>query len=140
MIKTLRKLEIEENCLSLTMGTYTVYICPDWCGSVGWASSGKAKGHQFNSGSGHKHGLWARSPVGECGKGNRSMSVSLSVKSISMSSGEDKKHTNVKGTIYKKTNGYIELFKANIVRLNCWDYNVCRNDIRDCNSINYGEG
>ena len=22
--------------------------CPGWCGTVGWVSSGKPKGHQFN--------------------------------------------------------------------------------------------
>ena len=38
--------------------------CPDWCGSVGWASSLKPKGHQFNSQSGHMSGLQARSLVG----------------------------------------------------------------------------
>ena len=26
--------------------------CPDWCGSVGWASSYEPKGHQFHSGQG----------------------------------------------------------------------------------------
>ena len=39
---------------------------PDQCGSVGWASSHKAKGCQFNSRSGHRPGLWVQSPVGAC--------------------------------------------------------------------------
>ena len=38
--------------------------CPDWCGSVGWASSHRPKGQWFDSRSGHMPGLWARSPVG----------------------------------------------------------------------------
>ena len=39
-------------------------LCPDWCGSVGWASAHKPKGHWYDSRSGHMPGLWARSPVG----------------------------------------------------------------------------
>ena len=34
------------------------------CGSVGWASSCKAKGCRFDSWSGHMPGLWVQSPVG----------------------------------------------------------------------------
>ena len=34
---------------------------PDWCGSVGWASSCKAEGHQFDSRSGHMPGLQVQS-------------------------------------------------------------------------------
>ena len=41
---------------------------PDWCGSVGWASSHKLKGHQFNSPSGHMPELQARSQVGDVQK------------------------------------------------------------------------
>ena len=37
--------------------------CPGWCGSVGWSSSHKAKGHWFDSRSGHMPELWVRSPV-----------------------------------------------------------------------------
>ena len=36
---------------------------PGWCGSVGWASSCKVKGHQFDSQSRHKAGFRVRSPV-----------------------------------------------------------------------------
>ena len=31
--------------------------CPDWYGSIGWALSCKAKGHWFNSLSGHMPGM-----------------------------------------------------------------------------------
>ena len=41
---------------------------PDWCGSVGWVSSCRAKGRQFNSRSGHVPELWARSLVGGAGE------------------------------------------------------------------------
>ena len=37
---------------------------PDWCGSVDWVLACEPKGLLFNSQSGHKPGLWARSPVG----------------------------------------------------------------------------
>ena len=36
---------------------------PDWCGSVGWASSSKLKGVGFDSWSGHLPGLKVRSPA-----------------------------------------------------------------------------
>ena len=36
---------------------------PEWCGSVGWASTYKLKGHWFKSRSGHKPGFPARFPV-----------------------------------------------------------------------------
>ena len=49
-----------------------------WCGSVGWVSSHKPKGHQFNSWSGHLPGLWARSPIGAHARGRQSMCLSLS--------------------------------------------------------------
>ena len=39
-------------------------LCPDWGGSVGWASPRKLKCHQFDSPSGHVTGLQARPPVG----------------------------------------------------------------------------
>ena len=44
---------------------------PDRCGSVGWVLSHKAKGHQFDSHSGHMPGLWGL--VGAPVRGNRSM-------------------------------------------------------------------
>ena len=37
---------------------------PDWCGLVGWAWSQKPKGRWFNFWSGHRTGIWARSPAG----------------------------------------------------------------------------
>ena len=37
---------------------------PDWCGSVGWASSRDLKGCQFDSRSGQVPGLQVRSWVG----------------------------------------------------------------------------
>ena len=40
------------------------FFPPDWCGSVGWTLSHKAKGHQFNSQSGHMRGLQVWSLVG----------------------------------------------------------------------------
>ena len=46
---------------------------PGWCGSVGWASSWKAKGHWFNSKSGHMSALWVWSSVMVHMRGNRSM-------------------------------------------------------------------
>ena len=39
-------------------------MCRDQCGSVGWASSCKAKSCWFNSWSRRMPGLWARAPVG----------------------------------------------------------------------------
>ena len=46
-----------------------VGLSPHWCGSVGWASSCKAKGRQFNSWSGHMSGLQVQSLVGVCVQG-----------------------------------------------------------------------
>ena len=40
--------------------------CPDWCGSVAWASFRKAKGHRFSFRSGHMPGLWVQSRFGVC--------------------------------------------------------------------------
>ena len=37
--------------------------CPDWCGSVGWASSCKLKGHQFDPWSRNTPGFGVRSQV-----------------------------------------------------------------------------
>ena len=59
-------------------------ISHDRCGSVGCVSSHKAKGHWFNSWSGHMPGLWVQSPVGACMRGSRSIflfhiNVSLSL-------------------------------------------------------------
>ena len=42
-------------------------------GSVGWASSSKAKDCRFDSQSGHMPGLWVWFPDGACVRGNRSM-------------------------------------------------------------------
>ena len=60
------------------------------------ASSHKSKGHGFDSWSGHMPKLWVWSPVRACTRGNTSVfspsflpSLPLSLKSISMSSGED---------------------------------------------------
>ena len=50
--------------LGCTMATKNLEICSDWCGSVGWASSGKLKSHWFDSWSGHMPGLLTRSPAG----------------------------------------------------------------------------
>ena len=44
----------------------TLCVSPDQCGSVGQASSGKAKAHGLNSQSEHKPGLPVQSPVGAC--------------------------------------------------------------------------
>ena len=41
---------------------------PDWYGSVGWGLSHKPKVHWFDSQSGHRPGLWARSLVGGVGE------------------------------------------------------------------------
>ena len=61
-------------------------FCPDWYGSVGWASSHKLKDHQWDSPSGHMPGLKARSlVVGVLGAWERqptlmfSSSLSLSI-------------------------------------------------------------
>ena len=37
---------------------------PGWCGSMDWALNLEAKGRRFDSQSGHRPGLQARSPVG----------------------------------------------------------------------------
>ena len=49
------------------------FFSPDQCGSVGWASSWKAKGRQFDSWSEHMSGLVVWS--GSLGEGNQSMLV-----------------------------------------------------------------
>ena len=41
----------------------TFHFGPGWCGSVDWVPTCEPKGHGFNSHSGHKPGLQARSPV-----------------------------------------------------------------------------
>ena len=43
------------------MHTKILPITPDWCGSVDLAR--KAKGHWFDSQTGHRPGLRARSPI-----------------------------------------------------------------------------
>ena len=53
-----------------------VMVSPGQYGSVGWALSCKAKGHQFDSWSGHMRGLAVRSPSVACMRGNRSMFIS----------------------------------------------------------------
>ena len=45
-------------------------LSPDQCGSVGWASSLKVKGHKFDSCSGHMPRLWVWSLVGAHMRGN----------------------------------------------------------------------
>ena len=45
-------------------GLQIIKNSPDWCGSVGWALSRKAKGHRFNSRSGLTPGLQVPFPVG----------------------------------------------------------------------------
>ena len=40
------------------------WYSPGWYTSVDWAQACKAKGHQFDSQSGHLPGLWAKYPVG----------------------------------------------------------------------------
>ena len=50
--------------------------CPGQCGSVGWASSCKGKGHQFDFCLGHMSGLWAWSPGGACVSSNQLMFLS----------------------------------------------------------------
>ena len=48
----------------------------DWCRLVGWASSYKVKGHQFNSWSGHMPGLQVQSQVGAHTRSNESVFLS----------------------------------------------------------------
>ena len=50
--------------------------CPDWCGSVGWASSCRVKGHRFDTQLRHMPGLGARALVGGVRK-RQWMDVSL---------------------------------------------------------------
>ena len=52
--------------------------CPGWCGTVGWVSSGKPKGHQFNQQSQHMLGLQVQSLVGAHMEDNQSMFFPLS--------------------------------------------------------------
>ena len=52
--------------LTRTYWAATMKYCtnsPDWCGSVGWVSFWKVKGHWFNSWSGHMPGLQVQPPV-----------------------------------------------------------------------------
>ena len=49
---------------------------PDWCGSVDWTLSHKAKGCWFDPQSGHMPGLWVQSPVGVCMISNQSVFMS----------------------------------------------------------------
>ena len=51
---------------------------PDQCGSLGWVSFHKAKGHQFDPWSRHMPELWVQSLVGAHMRGNQSMFLSLS--------------------------------------------------------------
>ena len=53
--------------------------CPGWCGSVGWVSSCKPKGHGFVSQSGHMPGLLVQSLTGVPTKGNQLMFLSHSL-------------------------------------------------------------
>ena len=50
---------------------------PACCGSVGWASFSKAKGHQFDSWSQHLPGLWVQSPLEVHTRGGRCFSPFL---------------------------------------------------------------
>ena len=58
---------------------------PDQCGSVGWASSHKAKRRQFDSWSGHMPGLQVQSPFGAHPRGNQLMFLSHIDVSLSFS-------------------------------------------------------
>ena len=51
---------------------------PHWCGSVDWVPACETKGHRFDSQSGHKPRLWARSPVGGAWTNHTLMVPSLS--------------------------------------------------------------
>ena len=56
-------------------------VCsPDWCGSVGWVSSPKAKGCGFDSWSGHAPGLQVQSWVGTMFLSSVSPALPLSLK------------------------------------------------------------
>ena len=48
-------------------------LSPDWCNSVGWAPACELRGHWFDSQSGHRPCLRARSPAGECVRGSQWM-------------------------------------------------------------------
>ena len=54
------------------------WLCPDWCGSVGWLSSHKLKGCLFNSWPGHMPGLEVLFQVGGVQEANDCFSPSLS--------------------------------------------------------------
>ena len=66
---------------------------PDQRGSVGWAWYCKAKNHWFNSWSGDMPGLWVRSLVRACTKGNRSMFLSLSFSLLSPKKRKEKRRS-----------------------------------------------
>ena len=52
------------------MASKIVSVSPDQRGSVGWASSHKAKGHGFNSWAGRTRGLWACPRLGRVQEAN----------------------------------------------------------------------
>ena len=81
----------------------TIYTWPVWLSWLGHLPVDLLKGHKFDSPPGHMPGLWVPSPVRACTRGNQLMflshidvfaplspSLPLSLKSISMSSGENK--------------------------------------------------
>ena len=58
---------------------------PGWCGSVDWVPACKAKGHQFDSQSGHMPGMWARSPIAGMSEATTHWCFSPSLPCLSLS-------------------------------------------------------
>ena len=50
-------------------------LCPDWWGSIGWASFHKVKGNRFDSQLGHIPGLKVWCPVRACTRANQCFSL-----------------------------------------------------------------
>ena len=65
--------------------TQNCVCCSDWCGSVGWVSSLRAKGCWFDSPLGHIPRLRDWSLVAACTRGNQSMFLTSVFLSISLS-------------------------------------------------------
>ena len=70
-----KKLKKNKVC-RLIPPSFKIYYSPDRCGSVGWASSCKAKDLLLDPQSGHLPGLWVQSPVRVHTRSNQSMFLS----------------------------------------------------------------
>ena len=102
---------------------YGSIFSPGWCSSVGWALACEPKGHWFDSPSGHKPGLRARSAVGVWEATNgcfscTSMLLSLFLHPFPFSKKINKSFKKIKCLHFRDTTlvifVYIKFFKLNL--------------------------